>query len=117
MAITLGGVSWVVIERQPDADGLPRHPSAWGIALGVFAALGQAAGLVLGKLGMGDENYDPFASTQIRVFAGILGFAVLLAFLRWYGRVFATFREPRALGLITLGAFTGPYLGVYRLDG
>ena len=40
---------------------------------------------------------------------------MLLAALRWYGRVLAALRHPRALGLITLGSFTGPYLGVALL--
>ena len=42
----------------------------------------------------------------------IAGFAILLGFLKWYPRVSATLKEPKAMALITLGAFTGPYLGV-----
>ena len=112
MAVVLVGVSWVVIERSTDENGRHSHPSFGGVLLGVVAAAGQAVGLVLAKLGMGTENYDAFASTQIRVFPGILGFAVLLGILRRYPRIISTLRQPRAVGLIALGSFTGPFLGV-----
>src|SRR5262245_20419437 len=75
MAMTVGGVMWVVRERVPDSVEGSRHPSTWGVMLGIGGALGQAVGLVLSKLGMGD--YDAFASNQIRVLAGIVGFAAI----------------------------------------
>ena len=112
MAITLAGVSWVALERQYDEDGGTQRISLGGIALGVLAAVGQAVGAVLSKLGMGPENYDAFASTQIRVFAGLAGFAVLLGVLKWYPKVLAAFRQPRALASIALGTTVGPFLGV-----
>lgn len=115
MLVTLGGVCWVVLERQIDENGLPLHVSPGGVVLGLLAATGQAVGLVLGKLGMGAENYDAFASTQIRVLPALVAFAVLLGFLRWYPRVMDVLRKPRVMGLIALGSFTGPFLGVALL--
>ncbi len=112
MAVVLAGVSWVAIERTTDANGRHRRVSVGGVLLGVTAAAGQAIGLVLAKLGMGAGNYDAFASTQIRVLPGILGFAILLGILRRYPRILSTLRNPRAFGLIALGSFMGPFLGV-----
>ena len=50
----------------------------FAVALG--GAVGQAVGLVLSKYGMG--NYNVFAATQIRILAGIIGFAILFFFLK-----------------------------------
>ena len=44
---------------------------------------------------MGTENYDAFASTQIRTFPAIAAFAILLGCLRWYPRVRQACVQPR----------------------
>ncbi|MFY9823607.1 MAG: DMT family transporter, partial [Thermoanaerobaculia bacterium] len=57
MALTVAGISWAVLERRPAAgeNGAPgRRASVSGVFFGFCGALGQAAGLVLSKLGMGD---------------------------------------------------------------
>jgi drug/metabolite transporter (DMT)-like permease len=78
------------------------------LALG--GALGQAAGLVLSKKGMG--SYDAFSATQIRVLTGIVGFSVLFIFMNRWPRVWAALKNPPAMRRITLGAIFGPFLGV-----
>lgn len=57
-ALTLGGIVWVVIERQ--AGQVSPHPrAATGVLFGILAALGQATGFVFSKQGMlGD--FSPF---------------------------------------------------------
>jgi drug/metabolite transporter (DMT)-like permease len=110
MAVTLGGVAWVVLERPADEPAEARRSRTWGILLGIGGALGQAGGLILSKHGMGD--YDAFAATQIRVLAGLAGFAVLFLVLGLWPRVFAALRQGRALAYTGVGAFAGPFLGV-----
>lgn len=121
MALTVGGVAWTLLERSP--AGPPPDPStppgarrrlsarAWGVALAVVGAIGQAGGLVLSKVGMADLA-DPFAATQIRVLAGIAGFSALFFVARWWPRVVAARRDLRTLGITTVGSFFGPFLGV-----
>ncbi len=110
MALTVGGVSWVVAERKRDGNGIVARPPVSGILLGLGGALGQAVGLVLSKHGMGD--YHPFAATQIRVYAGIAGFAVLFLFIGWWPKVAAALRNRGAMARMSLGALFGPFLGV-----
>jgi drug/metabolite transporter (DMT)-like permease len=110
MALTLSGIAWVVSEQRSDRGAAPAAHAPAGIALALLGAIGQAVGLVLSKLGMGD--YDPFAATQIRVIAGMAGFALLFFALRWWGRFFESLRHPSAMGFAALGAFAGPFLGV-----
>jgi drug/metabolite transporter (DMT)-like permease len=108
MIMTVGGITWAVLDREPDRVAEP-----WpvrGVLLGLGGALGQAGGLVLSKHGMGD--YDAFAATQIRVIAGIVGFGVLFSVLRWWPRVRAATGNAAAMTYTSMGAFFGPFLGV-----
>jgi uncharacterized membrane protein len=103
-----------VLERKaPPADSAAAaapHASLAGLGLAFCGALGQAAGLVLSKVGMG--TYDAVAATQVRVLAGAAGYALLFFPLRWWPRVAEALRDRRALGLSSVGAFFGPFLGV-----
>ena len=59
---------------------------------------------------MGD--HDAFASTQIRVIAGIAGFAVLYVFSGHWPSVIKSIKNSGAMIRITIGAVFGPFLGV-----
>jgi drug/metabolite transporter (DMT)-like permease len=134
MALIAGGIAWAVLEERPARGGRlggdtrsPRGLSGdarsrvlpgdtrsrvlpAGVALGAGAALGQAGGLVLSKIGMGDTS--ALVATQVRVLAGIGGFIVLFFVLRWWPRFRAALGDRRALGYAGLGAFFGPVCGV-----
>ncbi len=86
------------------------HYPLWGILLGLGGAFGQALGLVLSKVGM--EGYDTFASTQIRVIAGIVGFSILFFIFRRWKDTFFALRLRKPMLQLSLGAFFGPFLGV-----
>lgn len=114
MIVTLGGVGWVVCERREGLGG-KQHVSRAGVLLAVIAAAGQAAGVLLGKHGMvlsDGRQLDPFVATQIRVLAGIVGFALLVSFTGFWPKVLHGLRDVRAMGLMTLGALAGPFIGV-----
>jgi len=115
MAVTLGGIAWVVMERQPGEAGAgpaeaTRPPTTAGVGLAVLGAVGQAVGLVLSKLGM--KGYDPFASTQIRILAGLAGYAVIFAAIGAWGLVWTAIRDQKGMGYAALGAIAGPFVGV-----
>jgi drug/metabolite transporter (DMT)-like permease len=111
IAVTVGGIAWVVLERRPAAGGEPsRRVPLSGVLLGLGGALGQAVGYVLIRRGLGE--YDAFAASQIRALAGAVGFAVLFSCIGWWPRVWAGLRHPTGLGLTAIGAFFGPFLGV-----
>jgi len=116
MAITLSGVALVVLKRE-DGDGRQgtgrrvrfSYP-VWGLLLAFGGAIGQAVGLVLSKYGM--EGYDTFASTQIRVIAGIAGFSLILTFRGLWKDVLRAVQYRKPMLQLSLGAFFGPFLGV-----
>jgi drug/metabolite transporter (DMT)-like permease len=113
MALTVTGIAWAVLDKKPaqGESGPPaRHISILGVFFGFCGALGQAGGLVLSKLGMGD--YDAVAATQVRVLAGIAGYAVLFLLFHWWRRMRPALRDGRALSFAAVGAFFGPCVGV-----
>lgn len=113
MALTVGGIAWAVLDKKPaqGENGTPvRHASVLGVSFGFCGALGQAGGLVLSKLGMGD--YDAVAATQVRVLAAIAGYAVLFLLFHWWRRMRPALRDGRALSFAAVGSFFGPCVGV-----
>ena len=109
IALVVAGVAWAVADRAPRASGGAPHPLR-GLLLAVGGALGQAGGLVLSKRGL--RGYDPVAATQIRVLAGIAGFAIVITAIGFWPRVRAAFRDPPAFAATSVGALFGPCLGV-----
>lgn len=110
MTLTVVGIGWAILERGKGTETGPLTASFAGVALGFGGALGQAVGLILSKVGM--AGYDVFASNQVRVLAGAVGYSLLFFALRWWPNVRAGVRDVRALGFSALGAFFGPFLGV-----
>ncbi len=110
MMLTFSGISLAIFGKPEKNSGLLLKISPRGIFFAFCGALGQGAGLVLSKLGMG--NYDPFAATQIRIMAGLAGFILLVTYLGRWNRVKNALKNKKAMTGITLGSFFGPFLGV-----
>lgn len=110
MALVVAGISIVVVERSPNGGPVAFSRPVRGVLAAMGGAVGQSVGLVLSKYGMGD--YDPFAATQIRIIAGAAGFCVVLSVMGLWRTVGAALRDGRAMGVMSLGSFFGPFLGV-----
>jgi len=118
MTVTLSGIILVITQRnngEPDANGKKKKIqlsfSPQGIIYAFLGTVGQAAGLVLSKYGMGE--YNVFAATQIRIIAGSIGFVILITLLRRWPRVVTASKDISIMKFISLGAFFGPFIGVY----
>lgn len=110
MVLVIAGVSLVILKKDVE-NGIKksRYPLK-GILFAFGGAVGQGVGAVFSKIGMGE--YDAFASSQIRVITGIVGFALLISLTgRWKG-VTRGFVDKKALKTLTIGSFFGPFLGV-----
>ena len=111
IALALAGIAWVVLSHEEPAD-FPDGRTRRGVIFGVLAALGQAAGLVLSKQGMSGD-FSPFQANAIRMLAAVIFIWAWTALERKAGPTFKTLQgKPCAIGLIALGAFVGPVLGV-----
>jgi drug/metabolite transporter (DMT)-like permease len=115
MGITLVGIVLVIsskLDMNKEAWG-QRHkmgPLVVGSILALGGAVGQAAGLVLSKKGMQDMN--AFEATQIRIMAGVTGFTLVITFFKRWKHLLGALKDLKAMKFMTLGSFTGPFLGV-----
>jgi len=118
MAVTISGVMWVIVERPIEGSPHPNHVGFKGIAYALLGAAGQGLGVVIGKYGMISHSetqthiYEPFAATQIRTYAGILGFLLLIVYLGRTKDILKACQRLRPMTLIIIGALFGPFLGV-----
>jgi drug/metabolite transporter (DMT)-like permease len=116
MTMTIAGIALVVLKREdhhedPEIKRRVRlNYPIWGILLGLGGAVGQAGGLVLSKYAM--KGYNAFASAQIRVLAGIVGFTILFTIYGQWKNAFRSLSDHKAMSQLSLGAFFGPFLGV-----
>lgn len=128
MALTLGGVAWVVMERGEAAA--VRGSLARGVTMGVLAAVGQALGGIFATAGLGGaspaswlghvaagdgraESVTPLLGTLLRMLAGCAGMLVWAALRGRVGEVARGTKDARALGLTAAGAVFGPFVGVW----
>lgn len=107
MMITISGIIFVITGKKGAGE---RKITKYGLGLAIGGAMGQALGLVLSKLGM--KDYSAISSTQIRVIAGVAGFAILFSMLGKWNTVLNSVKNTSAMKRITAGAFFGPFLGV-----
>ena len=125
MALTLGGVVWVVLERQRGDDdpaqaeprrGLGRRELA-GLAFATVALAGQGSANVLVKYAGSDAG--ALGLSVIRLSAGALGLGVWLGATGRLAAALPPLRKPKTLGTILLatlvGTFTGIWLASYGL--
>lgn len=110
MLITMYGLAIVILVKNPDSNTVKFSKPLKGLFYALMGAVGQAVGLIFSKIGM--ENYDAFASTQIRTIAAIIGFSIIITYSKEWGNVFKTFRNIKVMKYITFGSFFGPFLGV-----
>jgi len=110
MVLVVGGISISIWSRQNQGEKMKLNYPIKGLLFALLGAIGQAGGLILSKFGMID--YDPFAATQIRIMAGLFGFAIIITILKRWKFVKATFSNKPAMVGISIGSFFGPFLGV-----
>jgi drug/metabolite transporter (DMT)-like permease len=115
MGLTLLGIVLVIstkldIKKGAFGKTLKMGPLLLGSLLALGGAIGQAAGLVLSKKGMQDMN--AFEATQIRIMAGVVGFTLVITLFKRWGHLLGALKDLKAMKFMTLGSFTGPFLGV-----
>jgi len=110
VVVTVAGVAWVVLERRE--AGRAHHASLRGVLLAVAGAAGQGVGAVLTAKAFEPGRYDAFAAGQIRMLAAIVAFACFVALTRRVRDTLAVLHNGPAMGLLSLGAFWGPFAGV-----
>ncbi len=110
VVLVLGGIAWAVSD-QPKTETIHRpRRMMLGLVFATLAAIGQAAGLVMSKLGMGDA--DAVVASQIRVGIAVVGNICVCTILGWWTRVFRAVRSREVMLPTAVGTAFGPFLGV-----
>jgi drug/metabolite transporter (DMT)-like permease len=110
--VTVGGIGWVVTEKQPGRTVVENKQYSWGLFFGFLGAVGQASNLIAAKFGLVND-YSTISATWIRIFVAILilwGLAGLRGEVR---PTIAQWRNKTAFRAIIGGTFVGPFLGIW----
>jgi len=110
MFLVIFGISLTILSRHEGNGKMKLNYSIRGLLYAFVGTLGQAGGLVLSKLGMGD--YNALASTQIRLIAGFVGFALLITIVRKWKIVGNATKNRKAMIGTSIGSIFGPFLGI-----
>jgi uncharacterized membrane protein len=110
MTLTIGGIALTVFSRGEKKEKIRFNKPVKGVFYAFMGALGQGLGIVFSKYGM--QDYNAFASTQIRIITGIIGFAIIISLSRRWKDISLAFAHKKGLRAIITGAFFGPFLGV-----
>ncbi len=114
MIVTLLGISMVILIRKSgenEKKSLKFRHQPKGIFYAFIGAVGQASGLVMSKIGLQDST-NPFFGSEIRLLAGLFGFLLLITYLRRWIPVIQSVTKVKAMGILCIGSFFGPFLGI-----
>jgi len=115
MMVTLSGICLVILMRKKGEDEKKKsfkfryHPK--GILFAFLGAIGQASGLVMSKVGLSTTT-NPFYGSEIRLFAGLFGFILLITYLKRWPSIVQSVKNTKAMSMVTVGGFFGPFLGI-----
>jgi drug/metabolite transporter (DMT)-like permease len=110
--LTIGGVTWVVVERVPDV--LFGHTRLWrGIGFGALAAIAQASGSVLSRAALADTAVSPLWSSLIRLTAGAAILVVWTATKYPIWRALKPLKSIQILLLLIGASFIGTFLATW----
>lgn len=110
MAVVILGIAMAIFNRPVKGEKLTIKLSSAGLLFAFIGALGQGLGIVLSKYGM--QGYNAFASTQIRIMAGVAGYSLIISLLGKWRQTGGSLKNIPAMKALTLGAFFGPFLGI-----
>ncbi len=110
MCLTIAGIIIVVNSHKDRATKKFSKLSAKGILFAFFGSVGQSGGLILSKVGM--QNYNAFASTQIRIISGTVGFISIMFLMSRLKNISSALRNKDGMKGIIIGSVFGPFIGV-----
>jgi len=113
IALTVGGIAWVILERTSGMNGnkVPADHLR-GILFGLGATVSQAVGVILAKEGLRGD-FPAVSANVIRMTCAMIALWALTLLQKQARHTFEQLgKQPRTMPLILGGAIFGPLLGV-----
>jgi drug/metabolite transporter (DMT)-like permease len=112
IVLTVGGIAWVVSERQQGRAVVENKQYSSGLFYGLLGAVGQASNLVAAKFGLVGA-YPTISATAIRISVAMLLLWAVAGFRRQARATLGAWRNRDAFPAMLGGTFTGPFLGIW----
>jgi len=113
LAVTVGGVAWVVTERSPGSPEHPRHLWA-GVGFGLVFASAQAGGMVLSRAVQTQTDTVPLYGAALRILGGIVFLLIWIAAMRQPLRQWVRhFHGRRLWRVLIITSFGGTFLAIW----
>jgi drug/metabolite transporter (DMT)-like permease len=112
IALTILGVTWVVVERVPD-NVQPSLQPLRGVLFGLLAALSQASGAVLSRAALAGTTISPLWSATVRITGGVLLLVPWIIVQRRSLRELKPLQSRQLLTTVLGTAFASTYLGIW----
>lgn len=117
IALTLGGVVLVILEREERSGEAVVSGSLrrYGVFCGLVAALGQGVGLVFAKKGIELNplvTLNPLSATLMRMILGAISIWLLMLSTGKLAQLRRAFNSREGMRQTAAAAFVGPFLGV-----
>ncbi len=111
IALTLGGLAYVMTERLERVKDHAEGSIAIGILSGGISALCSAVGYLLTRQGL-QHGLDPLSGTVVRAVAATIGVWLLVPFEGGFRHSIDALRDRTAARTMLGGAVFGPFIGV-----
>jgi len=111
IALTLGGLAYVMTERLGRVEDHAEGSITTGILSGLLSASCSAVGYLLTRQGL-QHGLDPLSGTVVRAIAATAGVWLLVPFEGGFRHNFEALRDRMALRTMLGGAVFGPFIGV-----
>ena len=103
-------VSGIMLVIRGDVPAGSKAAGWQGILWATLATLGQAAGVILSKLGL--ATLDAVPAAQIRLIGGVVGMALILTAIKRWNRLFPILKSESGLQVLTVSIVLGPLVGM-----
>ncbi|MCA9948250.1 MAG: DMT family transporter [Anaerolineales bacterium] len=110
--LAVGGIAWVVTEKQINQSEGEKRYFKKGILFGLLGALGQVANLVTAKFGI-VGGFSTTSATIIRIFIALIILWSIAALRHQVDYTLRQWRNRKAFPAMVAGSFVGPFLGIW----
>jgi len=112
VTITIGGISWVIIDKNRSSSGARGKHLIFGLVLGIGGAMGQAGGLLTSRIGL-EGDFPALSGNLIRMLTAAIVMWIITAFWGKAKETVLKLKDKKARYSILGGSFFGPFIGVW----